>query len=53
MLADGILSVDFGDVAMTLLDGFLEFRLLGLLVFASFGGLSLQQASDMVIAHVC
>ena len=52
MLADGILSVDFGDVAMALLYGLLEFRLLGLLVFAGFGGLSLRQVSDTVIAHV-
>jgi len=36
------LSVDFGDVAVVLLDGLLQFCFLGILVLASFGGLAVQ-----------
>ncbi len=42
MLPDGVLGVDFGDVGVVLLDGLFELVLLGRLVFACFGGLSVQ-----------
>lgn len=42
LLPDGILRVDLGNVAVALLDGFLELSLLRCLVFARFGGLSVE-----------
>jgi hypothetical protein len=36
LLADGVLGVDFGDIGMPGLDGFLQFGALGGFVFAGF-----------------
>lgn len=42
LFADGILGVDFGNVAVIGRDRFFELRLFGLFVFAGFGGLSIE-----------
>jgi len=42
LLADGILSVDFGNVAVVLLDCFFQFCLFGVFVLAGFGGLAVE-----------
>lgn len=42
LLANGILSVDLGDVAVVLLDRLLELCFFARLVLAGFGGLSVQ-----------
>jgi hypothetical protein len=42
LLADSILGVDFGNVAVVLLDCFFQFCLFGVLIFAGFGGLAVE-----------
>lgn len=42
MLADGVLGVDFGNIAVVLLDGFFQFCLFGVFVLAGFGGLAVE-----------
>jgi hypothetical protein len=42
LLADGVLGVDFGNVAVVLLDCFFQFCLFGVFVLACFGGLAVE-----------
>jgi hypothetical protein len=42
LLADGVLGVDFGNVAVVLLDGLFQFCLFGVFVLAGFGGLAVE-----------
>jgi len=42
LLADGVLSVDFCNVAVVLLDCFFQFCFFGVFVFAGFGGLAVE-----------
>jgi hypothetical protein len=42
LLANGVLGVDFGNIAVVLLDCFFQFCLFGIFVFAGFGGLAIE-----------